>query len=103
SRVSLPTRARASGERKEDILERGFRRIDALPQLCKRADRDDRPRAQQQKSIAHACGIAQLMNRQQQRAAPRCFCAQKVRDFARLAQIEAIEWLIEEEKWSRHK
>ena len=51
----------------------------------------------------HARRVAQLVNRQKERATSRRVCAQHAHHFARLSKIESIERLVEHEERLRGK
>src|SRR5262249_32610577 len=94
ARHSLTTsHAHALRERKEDLLEvavaGGERR-----QLVERPLPAPAPAAQQHEATAAARGVADLMKRQDQRSAGGGVVAERLRDLARLPQVEPVERLV---------
>src|SRR5258706_202110 len=95
-------------ERKEYLFEaaavrRGAARSGHGRQLVERAFAADASAAQQHEAIADSRGIGDLMNRQHERAAPGDLRAQRVGDFARLPQIEAVERFVREQNGLRRE
>src|SRR5712675_510262 len=96
----LSSHLHALGEGKEDLLE--IRQVVAstLPrQHRERVEgtfRDDTAAAQQHEAIADLSRVGDLVNRQEERAVQRKVLAQRRRRFTALAQVEALEWLVDQ-------
>src|SRR5262245_27213807 len=83
-----------SGERKENVLQGGCGFPGLHSQLCEASDAADATVGEQNKSVADACGIAQLMNGEHERSPIARDIAQHVHDVACLPQVEAVEGLV---------
>ena len=71
--------------------------------LVERSLADDAAAAQQNETIANARGVAQLVDRQKQRAPCRACVAQDLHDVARLPEIESVERLVEHQQRLRRQ
>src|SRR5438034_10480848 len=94
------------GEGKKHLLQiRGRRSGPATGRL--RGQLVERPlaaraaAAQQNEAIAHACGVGDLMNGEEQRPSLRRVPSKRLRHLSALAQIEAVERLVGEQHWLR--
>src|SRR6185503_18561208 len=76
---------------KEDVFQIRGVGADARGELRQRALAADAAGAEQDKAIADARGVADLVNRQEQRAPGRGVRAERGADLARLAQVEPVE------------
>src|SRR6476659_630795 len=88
-------------ERKHRLLEIGCGRPDVAglrAELVTRAVAADPAAAEQHEAIAHAGGIADLMNREEERAAGGRMAPQGVADLPGLPKIEPIERLVHEQQ-----
>src|SRR5438270_8267628 len=90
SATSLRTRSR---KRKKNLLESAHSR----GQLVERSLRHRSAVIEQKKSIACAFGVAELVNREDERAAVRGIAAKDVHHLPRLAEIEAVQRFVEEQ------
>src|SRR5215472_11300441 len=101
-RMAAGTNA-ASGERKENILQSSRTESGAPAQLVERARSANVASGEQHEAIAHAFGVHQLMNSNNERA-PACRrLANELRHVARLSQIEAVERLIHQQQRLRRE
>src|SRR5262249_41101988 len=99
SHSSLPSNGRigarstraVSGERKEDVLQIGCGFFCLRPELRERAHAADATFGEQHKAVANARGVAQLVNRENERSPGARDLAQHVHDVAGLPQVEAVE------------
>src|SRR3954467_9251018 len=96
SAISLRTRSR---KRKEDLLESAHSR----GQFVERSLGHGAAVIEEEKSIAYARGVAELVNGEDERAAVRGIAAQHVHDLTRLAEIETIERFVEQQNRSRNR
>src|SRR5689334_9534316 len=81
-------------ERKEQLFQvRRSRRVGALGELGNGAFAAHAAAAQQHEAVAYACGVGDLMNREEQRATVGGMIAQRGAHVTRLPQIEAVERL----------
>src|SRR3954469_19373770 len=108
SRHSLSSSQTNGGlrKRKEEILEvRGIRggRTVQVAELLDRALAADAAAAQQDEAIADAGGVADLVDREEQRAAGGGVVAQRGADFTRLPEVEAVERLVAQQQRVRHQ
>src|SRR5262245_42328162 len=92
-----------SGERKEDILQAGRRQPCLGAQLVERSRAAHRAVRKQNETIADAFGITELMNREHERTAGCCNTTDEPHHVAGLPQIEAVEWLIHQQKRLRRE
>src|SRR5262252_7053524 len=76
------------GPRKHGLLE-------IAAQLVDRAFPFDASAAQQHEAIAHAGGVRDLVNRQEQRPPRRRVIAERRADLARLPKVEPVEGLVD--------
>src|SRR6266511_2250653 len=96
-----------SGERKEDLFE--IRGRGRRPHPCPRRELGDRAFAadatvaQEDETIADARGVGDLVDRQKQRPPGLRVRAQRGRQLARLAQVEAVERLVGQQDRLRHQ
>src|SRR5690348_16582038 len=104
SRHSFSTSQRNGGlgERKEDLLQvferqRGAARAGHLCQLLDGAFPADVAAAEEHEAVAEAGGVADLVDREEQRPASLGVGAQRGGDVADLAEIESVEGLVDEE------
>src|SRR5664280_3691653 len=100
SRNSLAASQRNLREGKEDLLEPGALHIGQTgegSQFGQGADADDTAAAEQHQAVAHAGGIHQLVNRDEEGAAARGNGAQERHDVAGLAKIEAVERFVQQQ------
>src|SRR5215467_6428788 len=96
--------AGGSRERKEDLFQiTAHRQPGRSGQLGQRADASHDTAAQQDKAIAYALGIAELVDREHQSAPISRLLAQQIHDFAGLPQIEPIERFIHQKQRTRCK
>src|SRR6266403_4125113 len=100
SRISLrnsgATGARGSCERKEDLFEIGAdRQPGRSRQLGQRANAHHAAAGEEHEPVAYALGVAELVDRQHQGAAISRLVSQQVHHLACLAQIEAVERLVQ--------
>ena len=106
SRNSLATSQRNIREGKKDLLEPCAIHIGEAgkrTQFGERAHAHHAAAAQQHQAVAHAPGIHQLMNRDEQRAAARGNGAQQRHDVAGLPKIQAIERLVQQQQGLRRE
>src|SRR5262245_31763070 len=90
---------RALREGKKDLLEpRVALKTRARAQLGHRPFADDTPAAEQDQTIADSLRVRQLMDREKERPSERRELAERTHHFARLAEIESVERLIEHEQ-----
>src|SRR4051812_35795006 len=94
--ASLRTRSR---KRKKDLLER---RPMLRRQLIERSLGDGAAMIEQQKPIARARGVAELVNGKHERAAVCGVAAKHVHHLARLAHVEPIERFVKQQNRSRN-
>src|SRR5947209_6408864 len=92
-----------SGKRKENVLQRSARQRGSFAQLLHGALSLQAAIRQQDKPIADAFGVRQLMDRQDQAAPGGGFPAQHVHDFPRLPQVETVERLVHEQDRMRRE
>src|SRR5262245_18432678 len=83
-----------SGERMESVLQAGVGQVDAHAQFRQRATTAHAAVGQQHEAIAHAFGIGQLMNGEDQRAPLAGYATEQLGDGARLPQVKAVERLV---------
>src|SRR4051812_10775312 len=95
SAISLRTRSR---KRKEGLLEPAHSR----GQLIERSLGHGAAVIEEEKSVAHARRVAELMNGKDERSPARGVAAQHVHHLTRLAEIESIERFIEQQNRSRN-
>src|SRR5262245_56485774 len=92
-------------EGKEHLLDpRALRRrkTRARAQLVEGPFSGYAPRAQQHETVADALGVAELMDREEERAVL-CVLAQHRHDVARLSEIETVEGFVEHEQRVRRQ
>jgi hypothetical protein len=91
----------ASPERKEDVLQRASlvdRRLGhARSELVERALAADQSIAQEHEPVADPRGVADLMDRQEQRPPGGCHLAKQSGHFTRLPEVEAVERFVEQQ------
>src|SRR5450759_5241558 len=93
-------------EGKEDLLESGVGRIGETSEGAKfgqRAHAHDAAAAEEHQAVAHAGGIDQLVNRDEEGAAARGDGAQERNDVASLAKIEAVEGFVQQQQGLRRE
>src|SRR5436190_8798871 len=95
--------ATISGERKENVLQTARRFPDSRPQLVECADAAYTALRKQHKPIADAFGFGQLVNCNNEAAPMLRRIAQNAHHLSRLAQVEAVERLVHEEKGLRRE
>src|ERR1039458_6809305 len=101
SRNSLAASQRNLREGKEDLLQPGVGRLTQTgkgTQFGKRAHAHHAAAAEQHQAVAHARGIHQLVNRDEQRAAAPGDGAQERHDVAGLAKVQAVEGFVEQQQ-----
>src|ERR1039458_7506565 len=100
SRNSLAASQRNLREGKEDLLEPGAVHAGETgerAQFGQRAHTHYAAAAEQHQAVAHAGGIHQLVNRDEEGAAARGDGAQQRHDIAGLAKIEAVERFVQQQ------
>src|ERR1700759_5542972 len=90
-------------ERKEHVLQRAGGETGLREQLIEPAGGGGAAIVQQQKAVADAGGVAQLMNREDERASFRVAPAEQCSHEARLTEIETIERLVEQQERLRRR
>src|ERR1700730_2282507 len=110
SRHSLSTSHKnaALGECKENLFKISVcsRQISCRCQRRKFFNRSfatHAPTAKQNEAVAKARGIADLMNREEQRPPAGRVLAEHRRDVACLTQVKAVEGLVDEQRWLRRQ
>src|SRR5689334_17494784 len=90
-----PNSSRRSFERKEHLFEIGLRPSDASAQLGQIAGGDGAPVVEQEKAVADARRVGELMNGEDERASAGGAGAKKLHRRAGLPEVEAVERLVE--------
>src|SRR5919204_364085 len=101
--VAMRRGATVSGERKENVLQTAGRFPASRPQLVERADTAYTAVGKQHKAIADPFGFDQLVNCNNEAAPVLRRVAQNARHLSRLAQVEAVEWLVHQKNLMRRE
>jgi hypothetical protein len=102
--TGAPRASDVSGESKKDVLQVCAGTIGPATQLVEGTDAADSAVREERKTITDLFGVAELMDRQEQRAAFRCYAPEYSHHVPRLSKVEAVERLVHQQNWvSRQK
>src|ERR1044072_2176381 len=96
-RSGAPRTVFASGERKEDLLQRSSGHTGLLTQFFERADPPHLASSQKNEPVANPVRVGELVNGQNERASHQSLVPDHTDDVTRLTKIEAIEWFIHQQ------
>src|SRR5881628_947220 len=104
SRPSFSSSQRStSREGKKHLFDVGAGASSLSPKLVERSFTDDAAIAQEHEAVSDAVGVVQLMDGEEQRTPAGRDASQQGADLAHLAQVETVEWLVEQQQWLRRQ
>src|ERR1700688_4542475 len=92
-----------SGKRKKDILQASMGDPGSSSEIVQHPHTANAAIGKENKAIADALGICQLMDCKDECASPDCLMTQQVHDFAGLPEIEAVEGFVHEKQRVRRE